>query len=64
MGFPGDSDGKESACNAGDLALISGWGRSPGGEHGNSLVFLPRESLLTEEPTVHGFTRSQTRLSN
>ena len=29
-GFPGGSDGKESACNAGDLGLIPGWGRSPG----------------------------------
>ena len=25
MGFPGGSDGKESACNAGDLVLIPGW---------------------------------------
>ena len=30
MGFPGGSDGKESACNAGDLGLIPGLGRSPG----------------------------------
>ena len=30
MGFPGDSDGKESAYNAGDLALILGFGRSLG----------------------------------
>ena len=29
MGFPGGSDGKESACNAGDLGLIPGLGRSP-----------------------------------
>ena len=29
-GFPGGSDGKESACNAGDLGLITGLGRSPG----------------------------------
>ena len=28
MGFPGNSDGKESACNAGYLGLIPGWGRS------------------------------------
>ena len=37
MGFPGDSDGKESTCNAGDLGLIPGLGRSPGGGHGNPL---------------------------
>ena len=30
FGFPGGSDGKESACNAGDLGLIPGSGRSPG----------------------------------
>ena len=30
MGFPGGSDGKESACNAGDLGSIPGLGRSPG----------------------------------
>ena len=29
-GFPGDSDGKESACSVGDLGLIPGLGRSPG----------------------------------
>ena len=34
-GFPGGSDGKESARNAGDLGLIPGLGRSPGGGHGN-----------------------------
>ena len=34
-GFPGDSDGKESGYNAGDLGLISGLGRFPGGGHGN-----------------------------
>ena len=37
MGFPGGSDGKESACNAGDLSSIPGLGRSPGGGHGNPL---------------------------
>ena len=36
MGFPGHSDGKESACNMGDLGLIPGLGRSPGEGHGNS----------------------------
>ena len=40
-GFPGGSDGKESACNAGDLGSILGWGRSPGGGHGN-----PDSSIL------------------
>ena len=37
--FPGGSDGKESACNVGDLGLIFGLGRSPGGGHGNPLQY-------------------------
>ena len=37
LGFPNGSDGKESACNTGDLDLIPGLGRSPGGGHGNPL---------------------------
>ena len=35
MGFPGSSDGKESACNAGDSGSIPGSGRSPGEGNGN-----------------------------
>ena len=37
LGFPGGSDGKESASNGGDLGSVPGWGRSPGGGHGNPL---------------------------
>ena len=33
------SDGKESACNEGDLGSISGLGRSPGGRHGKPLQY-------------------------
>ena len=40
MGFPGGSDGKESACNAGDLDSIPGLGRSSEEGHGNPPVFL------------------------
>jgi len=35
----GGSDSKESACNAGDLGLIPGLGRSPGGRHSNPLQY-------------------------
>ena len=35
LGFPGGSVGKESACNAGDLGLIPGSGRSSGEGNGN-----------------------------
>ena len=37
VGFPGGSDGKESACNVGDPGSVPGSGRSPGGGHGNPL---------------------------
>ena len=58
MGFPGGSDGKESACNAGDLGLIPGLGRSPGG-HGNPLQYSCLEnshgqrSLVVYSPRGH-----------
>ena len=42
-GFPGGSDGKESACSEGDPGLIPGLGRSPGKEWLPTSVFLPRE---------------------
>ena len=35
LGFPGGSEGKASACNAGDLGSIPGSGRSPGEGNGN-----------------------------
>ena len=37
LGFPGGSDGKDSACNAGDLSLIPGMGRPPGNGNGYPL---------------------------
>ena len=37
-GFLGGSDGKESACNSGDLGLVPGLGRSPGEGSGNPLL--------------------------
>ena len=41
----GGSDGKASACNAGDLGLIPGLGRSPGGGNGNPLQYSCMENL-------------------
>ena len=38
-GFPGGSDSKESACNAGYPGLIPGSGRSSGGGHDNPLQY-------------------------
>ena len=65
--FPGGSHGKESACNAGDLGLIPGSGRSPGGGHGNPLQYSCLENTMDRGAswaTVHGITKSWTQLSN
>ena len=47
--FPGGSDGKASAYNAGDLGSIPGSGRSPGEGNGNSLQYLAWKIPWTEE---------------
>ena len=46
MGFLGGSDGKVSACNAGDLGLIPGSGRSPGEGNGNPLQYSCLENSM------------------
>jgi len=46
QGFPGSSDGKESACNASNLGLISGSGRSPGEGNGNPLQYSCLENPM------------------
>ena len=48
-GFPGDSESKESTCDAGDLGLMAGLGRSPG--EGNS---HPRQYSGLENSTARG----------
>ena len=50
MGFPGGSDGKESACSVGDLGLIPGLGRSPGGGMATHSSILAWRIPWTEEP--------------
>ena len=60
MGFSGGSDGKESACKAGDLGSIPGWERSPGGRVWQPPpVFLPGESMDRGawRATVHGVAK-------
>ena len=66
-GLPGGSDGEESICNAGDLGLIPGSGRSPGGGNGNPLQYSCLENPMNRGAwwaTVHGVTKSQTQLSD
>jgi len=63
QGFPGGSDGKESACNAGDPGLIPVSGRSPGGGHGNPLQYPCLENSRDRgawQTIVHGVAKSQT----
>ena len=62
LGFPGGSDGKESACSVGDLGLISGSGRSPVEGNGNPLWYFCLENPMDGEAwwvTVHGVAKSQ-----
>ena len=63
LGFHGGSDGKESVCNVGDVGLIPGLGRSPGGGNGNTLQYSCLENSMDREArwaTVHGVAKSQT----
>ena len=64
LAFPGGSSSKESACNAGNLGLIPGSGRSPGGGHGNPLQYSCWENSMDRGAwglTVHKVAK---RLSN
>ena len=47
--FPGGSEVKASACNAGDLGLIPGSGRSPGEGNGNPLQYSGLENPTDRE---------------
>ena len=62
-GFPGVSDGKESACNAGEPGSVPGSGRSPGEREWPPIpMFLPGESQGQGawRAAVHGVAKSQT----
>ena len=65
--FPGGSDGKASAYNAGDPGLIPGSGRSPGEGNGNPLQYYCLENSMDRgawQATVHGVEKSWTRLND
>ena len=51
-GFRAGSDGKESACDAGDTGLILGSGRPPGGGHGDPLQYSCLENSEDRRATV------------
>ena len=68
--FPGGTSSKETPANSGDLrdsGLIPGWGRAPGGGHGNPLQYSCLEKPMDRGAlwaTVYGVAKSQTWLSD
>ena len=61
-GVPVGSDGKQSACNTGDLGSISGLGRTPREGNGNPLQYSCLKNPMDRgawQATVHGVTKSQ-----
>ena len=67
LGFPGGSEVKASACNAGDLGSIPGSGSSPGEGNGNPLQYSclenPKDGGAWWAP-VHRLSKSWTQLSD
>ena len=67
LGFPDGSTGKESPCNAGDLGLIPGLGRTSGEGNANPLQYSCLENSIDRGAwlaTVHGVAKSRTQLSD
>ena len=66
-GFPGGTVVNNTSANAGDTGLIPGLGRPSGGGNGNILQYSWLENSRDRgiwQATVHGVSKSQTRLSN
>ena len=66
-GFPGGSDGKASACNAGDPGSIPGLGRSPGEGNGDPLQYSCLENSMDRgdwQAIVYRAAKGQTQLSD
>ena len=67
IGFPGGSDGKESACSAGDPGSIPRLERSPGEGNGNPLQYSCLQNSMDRGAwwsTVHGVAKCRTQVSN
>ena len=66
-GFPGGSDSKESACNAGDLGWIPESSRSPGEGNGHPVQYSCLQNPVDRgawQATVHEIAKNWTQLSN
>ena len=64
--YAGGLDGKESACNVGDMGLITGLGKSPGEGNANPIQYSCLENPMDRgawQATVHRIAGSQTRVS-
>ena len=62
-GFPGTSEGKESACNVGDSGSVPGYRRSLGEGNGNLLQYSCLENPMDRgawQAKIHGVAKSQT----
>jgi len=62
LGFPCSSDGKECACNVGDLGSLPGSGKSPGEGNGNALQYSYLGNPTDRGASrviVHGVAKSQ-----
>ena len=59
LGFPGSSDGKESACKAGDLGSIPVSRGSPGEGNGNPLQCSPLRSSIAEPGGLQSMDREE-----
>ena len=67
FGQPNGSEGKESAYDARDMAVVPGSGRSPGGENGNPLQYSCLGNPKNRgawRAIIHEVTKSRTRLSD
>ena len=67
MGFPGGSDGKESACSVRDPGSVPGLGRTPGEGNGYPLQYSCLENPMDRGvwwAIVYGVAKSQTQLSD
>ena len=66
-GFPGGTDGKESAYNTGDISSVSGFGRCPGEGNGYPLRYSCLENSMDRgawQATVYVISKSQKQLSD
>ena len=64
QGFPGGSDGKESACNAGDQGSVLGLGSSPGERNGNPLQYPCMKNSMDKDNPVKLQSMGSQRVRN